>query len=71
MAMQVRYRKGIAYFPTFEEAREVSKGYEGSRVVHYELGWAVQYRVSGPYFPEVDDYHVVNGEQHPIERMEV
>ncbi len=68
MDAQVKYRKGIAYFPTFEEARDVSEGYEGSRVVHYELGWAIQYRVSGPYFPEMDDYHDVNGERHYLAR---
>jgi hypothetical protein len=51
---KVKYRKGIAYFQTFEEAQAVSKQIDGSRVVGYELGWAVQYRVSGPYFPEYD-----------------
>ncbi len=38
MEAEIKYRKGIAYFPTFQEAREISDAYEGSRVVHYELG---------------------------------
>lgn len=52
---EVRYRKGIAYFQSFEQAREISKRLPGSRVVVYQLGYAIQYRISGPYFPELED----------------
>jgi hypothetical protein len=46
-------RKGIAYFPTFQDAREHGRsisGFPAWRVVSYGLGWAVQAYPSGPYF---------------------
>ena len=44
-------RKGIYYFPTYEAARDyaVLKGFHTHRIIQYELGWAIQLRVSGPY----------------------
>ena len=42
--------KGIAYFETFSEARSIAAKV-GGRVVEYGSGFAVQYRVSGPYYP--------------------
>ena len=48
-------RKGTAYFPTFEGARDfgedvgVGKGHPAWRVVYYDLGWAIQARPGGPY----------------------
>lgn len=54
MRAKIKVRKGIAYFPTFEEARdfgcEHGRGFPAWRVVHYDLGWAVQTRPSGDYF---------------------
>lgn len=51
--------KGIAYFDTFEEARAVAaeklKGYPSWRIIRYQLGWAIQYRVMGPYYPELEE----------------
>ena len=46
--------KGIAYFDTFEQARDfggdVGRGFPAWHVVPYERGWAVQTRPSGDYF---------------------
>tara|TARA_A100000172_G_scaffold44650_1_gene27497 strand:- start:258 stop:455 length:198 start_codon:yes stop_codon:yes gene_type:complete len=57
--------KGIEYFATFSEAREVCKTLEGKqidffgekvtagpRIVSYQLGHAVQYIRSGDYYPQ-------------------
>ena len=54
MAKQkVRIKKGIAYFPTFEAARDFGKkhciGFPAWRVVEYEIGCAVQIRPGGDY----------------------
>jgi len=43
-------RKGTTYYPSYDHARAVSRSIAGSRVVAYELGWAVQLRISGPYY---------------------
>jgi hypothetical protein len=41
-------RKGIAYWPTYEAARDAKKA-ATDRIVCYTTGWAIQIRVSGPY----------------------
>lgn len=43
--------KGIYYFPTFEAARDHARsvGAPTDRIIHYGLGWVIQWRVSGPY----------------------
>jgi|TARA_Y100000310_G_scaffold315824_1_gene366849 hypothetical protein len=47
------YRKGIAYFPNYDAARKVrDKWAPSGRLVAYELGWTIQYWISGPYYPE-------------------
>lgn len=50
----MKVHKGVAYFPTFEKARDFGarygQGYPAWRAVPYELGWAVQVRPGGPYF---------------------
>ena len=50
----VRVYQGVAYFPTFESARDfgaiVGKGFPAWRVVQYERCFAVQTRPSGDYF---------------------
>ena len=49
--------KGIAYFPDFHDARDTAqrevKGHPAWRIVPYDRGWAIQYRPSGPYYPEL------------------
>ncbi len=52
----VRYAHGVAYFQDFGDATALVARLGGdSRVVVYQLGYAVQYRRSGPYFPEMDE----------------
>ena len=56
--------KGVIYFSTHQEAREVAKTLQGRehlawgkvtpvvpRIVQYELGYAVQYSRSNAYYP--------------------
>jgi hypothetical protein len=47
----MRNHKGIFYFPTYEAARVYAdyRGYPSDRIIKYDLGWAIQLRVSGPY----------------------
>lgn len=50
-------RKQIYYFPRIENAANVKnnlvlEGYPNARLVHYELGWAIQREKSGPYWGE-------------------
>ncbi len=47
----MKVRKGICYFPTYDDARDHAKqrGLLDYRIICYELGWAIQLRVSGPY----------------------
>lgn len=53
--MAMRIYKGIGYYDNYAEARDVNEAEEiGGRLVCYGLGWAIQYRVSGPYWPERD-----------------
>ena len=51
----MRTCKGIYYWPEFPDTRAVSASIPGSRVVGYEVGYAVQLRLSGPYVgrPEI------------------
>ena len=52
---EVKYRKGIAYFQDLHDAVSVCRALpDGARVVSYLEGYAVQYRRSGGYWPEVD-----------------
>ena len=53
---KVNYHKGIAYFQDLHDAVSVCRALpDGARVVSYLEGYAVQYRVSGPYFPEMEE----------------
>ena len=49
-----KLHKGVAYFPSYESARTVlKKRLSGNgRLVAYDRGWAIQYWISGPYYPE-------------------
>ena len=44
-------RKGTSYWPTHRAARDYaeSHGYSTDRIIAYELGWAIQTRISGHY----------------------
>ena len=46
-----KLHKGVAYFPTHSDAALVAASF-GGRVVEYTRGFAAQYEVSGPYWPE-------------------
>jgi len=46
-------KRNVAYFKTFSEARSIAAKV-GGRVVEYGRGFAVQYRKSGPYYPELE-----------------
>ena len=52
LAKTVKVRKGIYYFPTYEEAEAAAQAVEvrTDRIIPYEIGWAVQLGVSGPYW---------------------
>jgi hypothetical protein len=56
MRCAVRKVGGIYYYPDIRGALAVQRSllseHPGARVVAYRLGWAVQYRRSGPYSPE-------------------
>lgn len=43
-----------SYFPSYSQAREIMERYCGAdaRLVNYCRGWAIQHRISGPYYPE-------------------
>lgn len=49
--------KGIYYWPSFEAAREyaIERGHPTDRIISYQLGWAIQLRVSGPYVGPLAD----------------
>lgn len=46
----------VTYFESLEQAERVRESVEidfpSARLVEYNLGWAVQYRKSGPYYPD-------------------
>ena len=46
-----RTRKGVDYFPSFESARSYAQAnhFPTDRIISYEVGWAIQLYVSGPY----------------------
>lgn len=48
-------KSGVTYFQEFSDAREIKNSlynmYKGVRLVKYGLGWAIQYSISGPYYP--------------------
>ena len=51
-------KKGINYYDDYTEARDIAKKLtKHARVVSYTTGWAVQYYVSGPYYPERHNTH--------------
>jgi hypothetical protein len=61
----MKMRKGVAYLP-FKEARAILDGvlarHPEARTVAYTRGYAVQYRVSGPYWPELEPCAWCGGE---------
>lgn len=48
-----KIHKGITYFPSYEAARTIrDRDVPKGRLIGYERGWAIQYWISGPYYPE-------------------
>ena len=47
----MKLHKGDFYFPSYSIAREyaVENGHPTDRIIEYQIGWAIQLRVSGPY----------------------
>lgn len=54
-----KIHKGVAYFHTWMDAWQIRKKlkaqYPEANVVAYTRGYAVQYRISGPYYPELEE----------------
>ncbi len=50
-ARQPKVSKGIYYFDSYKLARDYASlfGYPTNRIINYDLGWAIQLRISGPY----------------------
>jgi hypothetical protein len=46
-----KLRKGVYYFESFQAARShaESNGLPTDRIIPYQIGWAIQLKVSGPY----------------------
>lgn len=49
--------QGVMYYQSFDEARMTRhvlayKDFPEARIVEFDLGYAVQYRKSGGYFPQ-------------------
>ncbi len=58
--MTTKYtRKGIFYFPTYDEARTYAwkHDYPTDRIIQYDIGWAIQLRRSGPYVGTTDQMY--------------
>jgi hypothetical protein len=57
--MKVVVSKGVYYYKDYKEARailyDLKKQFPDARIVGYQKGWAIQYYVSGPYWPEIID----------------
>lgn len=50
--------RGVYYFDSYTIARDFAqeRGWNTGRIIRYDLGWAVQKHVSGPYYgPEDED----------------
>ena len=47
----MKTRKGIFYFDSYKSARDYAEthGHPTNRIIRYELGWAIQLYISGPY----------------------
>ena len=55
--MEYKTYKNVRYYVTYTAARSVAaslrrNGYPMARVVEYIRGHAIQYRISGAYYPE-------------------
>ena len=56
-SIKPRIRKGITYWPTYEEAEAQRIAAGATSVVRYALGYAVQWYPSGPYIGPEDTTH--------------
>jgi hypothetical protein len=47
----IKTHNNIYYFPTYKDAKEyaITNRHPTDRIIAYELGYAIQLRVSGPY----------------------
>ncbi len=47
----MKIKRGIYYFETYQEAREyaLKNNHPTDRIIKYQIGWAIQLRISGPY----------------------
>jgi len=45
--------RGTTYFKDYKEAREKADSLGVERIIAYSLGWAIQKRISGPYWNEI------------------
>jgi len=56
----MKIKKSVYYYEDRKIAekivRDLRVNYPEARVVEYDLGFAVQYRISGPYFPELENF---------------
>ena len=48
---KIKTKKGVWYFASYFQARDVAR-WIGGRVVDYDMGYAAQYYYGGPYFPQ-------------------
>jgi len=53
-----KMKQGVFYFSSLNDALErcymLRTKYPEGHVTHYDLGWAVQYYIGGPYYPELE-----------------
>lgn len=56
----MKTHKDIFYFSTYQAAREYAEtnNFPHDRIISYDLGWAIQWRVSGPYVGPSSPYEI-------------
>jgi hypothetical protein len=51
-----RFRKGILYYHLYQDAESILTSVQAefphARIVEHKVGYAIQYYLSGPYYPE-------------------
>lgn len=68
----MRVYRGVYYFPSYETARAyaASVGAPTDRIIWYTRGWAIQWRISGPYVGPNDSRsaHIAGETEHLIKQ---
>jgi hypothetical protein len=71
-ARQMKTYKDIYYFPSYPAARDYAKshGFPTDRINSFGRGWAIQWRISGPYVGpnspyEIQEYKAAQWETKP------